>query len=71
MYDLFLISNRLPDIILTHPVITVFETLIDDAVLKLYQPFFFTEVLMFSKLKQCNKLFGPGGIRLDVLNFKR
>ncbi len=49
MYDLFLIDNRLADIILAHPIVTVFETRIDDSVLKLYQPFLFAEVFLFGK----------------------
>jgi len=51
MYDLLLIGKRLADIILAHPIITVFETRIDDAVLKLYQPFLCTEIFLFGKLQ--------------------
>src|SRR5690554_2605579 len=51
VYDFLLIGNRLADIILAQPIVTVFETRIDDAVLKRYQSFFLTEVFLLSKLQ--------------------
>jgi len=39
MYNLFLISDRLSDVILARPVVTVFKSRVNNAVLKLYQPF--------------------------------
>jgi hypothetical protein len=53
MYNLLLVGNCLPDVILAFPIITVFESRVNNPVLKLDQPFLLTEVLFFCKLKGC------------------
>ena len=70
VYNLLLVSDRLPDVILAVPVIALFESRVNNPVLKLDQPFLLTEVLFFGKPQGSNKFFSSGDIGLNVLNFK-
>ena len=70
MYNFFLIGNCLADVILGLAIITVFESWVNNPVLKIDQPFLLTEVLFFRKLKGCNEFFSPGGIWFYMFNFK-
>ena len=49
MDDLFLIGDRLPDIILSDPIITILEPGVDNPVLKRYQSLFLTKLLFRCK----------------------
>jgi len=57
MKVLLLIGDCLPDIILADPIVAIFESRVNDPVLKFYQPFLLAEVLFFSKPKRGNKFF--------------
>ena len=59
------------DIILSAPIIDVFESWINNAVLKCQQPFLLAEILFFCKFQGRNEFFSSGGIGFYVLNFKR
>ena len=59
MYYFFLIANCLANIVLAFSIITVFESRVNNPVLKLDQSLLLTEVFFFCKLKGGNKFYSP------------
>ena len=70
MNELFLIGNRLPDVILGFSVIRIPETVIDDAVLDVYEKRLFTKIPLLRRFQKPDEILSPGGAWPDEFDLE-